>query len=74
MGTIFSSVGHRVNIRKITPGTGKERGDIEIKDYVVFQKTQGQDNRLLPPRLRWEPWNHGDRVPLSCHPGVRVFY
>ena len=28
MGTILGSVGHRVKIHKITPGTGKERGDI----------------------------------------------
>ena len=27
--------------------TGKERGDIEIKDYVVLLKPQEQDNR--PP-------------------------
>ena len=31
------------------PVTGKERGDIEIKDYVVLQKPQTQDNRLPPP-------------------------
>jgi hypothetical protein len=35
-------VGHKVKIHKITPGTGKERGDIEMKDYVVFQKPQEQ--------------------------------
>ena len=35
---IFGSVGHRVKIHKITPATGKERGDLEIKDYVVLQK------------------------------------
>ena len=35
---------------KITPVTVKERGDIEMKDYVVLQKPQGQDNRLSPPR------------------------
>ena len=28
---------------------GKERGDIEIQDYLVLQKPQTQDNRL-PPR------------------------
>ena len=39
----------KVKIHKITPATGKERGDIEIKDYVVLQNPQGQDNRL-PPR------------------------
>jgi hypothetical protein len=29
------------------PATGKERGDMEIKDYVVMQKPQV--NRLPPP-------------------------
>ena len=48
--TIFNSAGnklkHRVEIHNITPVTGKERGDLEIKDYVVMQKPQPQDNRL----------------------------
>ncbi len=35
LGGILGSVGHRVKIHKITPATGKERGDLEIKDYVV---------------------------------------
>jgi hypothetical protein len=39
LGDIFGSVGHRVKIHKITPATGKERDDLEIKDYVVFTKT-----------------------------------
>ena len=43
---ILGSVGPRVKIHKITPATGKERGDIEIKD---FQKTQEQTDRLPPP-------------------------
>ena len=30
--------------------TGKERGDLEIKDYVVLQGPQEQSNRLPPPR------------------------
>jgi hypothetical protein len=50
LGALLGSVGHRVKIHKITPATGKERGDIEIKDYVVLQKPQSQDNRLPPPR------------------------
>ena len=49
VGDLFGSVGHKVKIHKITPMTDKERGDIEIKEYVVLQKTQGQDNRLPPP-------------------------
>ena len=49
LGTLLGSVGYRVKIHKITPATDKERGDIEIKDYVVLQKPQTQDNRLPPP-------------------------
>ena len=49
LGTLLGSVGHRIKIYKITPATDKERGDIEIKDYVVLQKPQTQDNRLPPP-------------------------
>ncbi len=30
LGGILGSVGHRVKIHKITPATGKERGDLEI--------------------------------------------
>ena len=42
-------MGHRVKIHKITRVTGKERGDLEVKDYVVLQEAQAQDNRLPPP-------------------------
>ena len=50
LGGILESVGHKVEIHKITPVTGKERGDLEIKDYVVLQKPQEQADRLPPPR------------------------
>ncbi len=43
-------MGHRVKIHNITPATGKERGDLVIKDYVVLQKPQTQANSLPPPR------------------------
>jgi hypothetical protein len=43
MGALLGSVGHRVKIHKITPATGKERGDLEVKDYTVLQKPQPQD-------------------------------
>jgi hypothetical protein len=49
LGDILGSVGHRVKIHKITPATGKERGDLEIKDYVVLQKPQEQVDCLPPP-------------------------
>ena len=44
-------MGHRDKIHNITSATGKERGDLEIKDYVVIQKPQPQTqaNRLPPP-------------------------
>jgi hypothetical protein len=50
IGALLGSVGHKVKIHNITPATGKERGDVEVKDYVVLQKPQEQDNRLPPPR------------------------
>ena len=40
LGSLLSSVGHRVKIHNITSVTVKERGHIEIKDYVVLQKPQ----------------------------------
>ncbi len=49
-GGIFGSVGHRGKIHKITSTTDKERGDLEIKNYVVLQKPQEQADRLPPPR------------------------
>ncbi len=49
-GGILGSVGHRVKIHKITPVMGKERGDLEIKDYVVLQKLP-----LLVPSLVFTP-------------------
>ncbi len=48
MGDILGSVGHKVKIHKITPATGKERRDLEIKDYVILQKPQDQADRLPP--------------------------
>jgi hypothetical protein len=50
LGDILGSVGHKVKIHKITPVTGREPGDLEIKDYVVLQKPQEEADRLPPPR------------------------
>jgi hypothetical protein len=50
LGGILGSVGHRIKIHKITPATDKDRGDLEIKDYVVLQKPEEQSDRLPPPR------------------------
>jgi hypothetical protein len=49
---LLRSVGHRVKTHRITPATqpDNERGDIEIKDYVILpQRPRGDDDRL-PPR------------------------
>ena len=51
MGSLLGSVGHRVKIHKISPATGNDRGDLEVKDYIVLQKPQAQDNRL-PSKFR----------------------
>ncbi len=50
LGVILSSVGHRVKIHNITPATGKERGDVEIRDYVILQKPRDLTDCLPPPR------------------------
>jgi hypothetical protein len=39
----------RVKIHNITPATDKERGDVEIRDYVVFQKPRDLTGCLPPP-------------------------
>ena len=46
---LLRSVGHRVKTHNVTPAAGKERGDIEIKDYVIF--AHGDDYRLPPHTL-----------------------
>ncbi len=42
-------MGHRVKIHHITPATDKERGDVEIRDYVVLQKPRDLTDCLPPP-------------------------
>jgi hypothetical protein len=46
-GDILGSVGHRVKIHKITLVTGKERGDLEIKDDMTFESYKNLKNRLI---------------------------
>ncbi len=53
------SVGHRVKTHKVTPAAGNERGDVEIKDYVIL--TRGEDNRLPPRTLIMEVTMTHDR-------------
>ncbi len=50
LGGILSSVGHLVKIHKITPASGKKRGDVEIRDYVILQKPRDLTDCLPPPR------------------------
>ncbi len=53
VGTLL--VGHRVKIlvkiNKITPATGKERGDVDVetRDYVILQKPRDLTDCLPPP-------------------------
>jgi hypothetical protein len=47
LALLLRSVGHRVKTHRITSSAGDERGDIEIKDYVIL--TRGGVDRL-PPR------------------------
>ena len=49
LSLFLRSVGHRVKTHRITPPTGHERGDIEIKDYVIL--SHGEDDRLPPHTL-----------------------
>ncbi len=44
-----SSVGHRVKTHRIIPATVNERGDIEIKDYVILSHVE--DDRIPPHTL-----------------------
>jgi hypothetical protein len=49
LSLFLCSVGHRVKTHRITPTTVNERGDIEIKDYVILP--HGEDDRLPPHTL-----------------------
>jgi hypothetical protein len=49
LGGILDSVGHKVKMHKITLATGEERGDLEIKVYVVLQKPHEQTDQLPAP-------------------------
>ena len=44
------SAANKLKLRREKLATGKERGDLEIKEYVVLQKSQEQVDRLPPPR------------------------
>ena len=46
----MGSVGHRVKIHKITSSQDQERGDVEIRDYVVLEKPRDGTDWFPPPR------------------------
>ncbi len=49
LSLLLRSVGHRDEPHKNTPAVGNERGDIEIKDYVILPP--GEDDRFPPHTL-----------------------
>ena len=49
LSLLLCSVGHRVKPHNVTPTADNERGDIEIKDYVILPR--GEDERLPPHTL-----------------------
>jgi hypothetical protein len=44
LSLMLCSVGHRIKPHKVATAAGNERGDIEIKDYVVLPR--GEDDPL----------------------------
>ena len=54
---LFRSVGHRVESHKVTSVADNERGDNEIRDYVLL--TRGEDDRI-PPRTLSTDGCHND--------------
>jgi hypothetical protein len=47
LSLLLRSVGHRVQTHRITPVADNERGEIEIKDYVILPRREDDG---LPPR------------------------
>ncbi len=59
------SIGHRVKPHRITPAVGNERGDIEIKDYVILPN--GEDDSLPPRTLVMDVTMTHDRYGRTTH-------
>jgi hypothetical protein len=59
LSLFLRSDGHRVKTNRITPVDGNERGDIEMKDYVIFPP--GEDDRLPPRALVMDVTMNHDR-------------
>ena len=60
---MFRSVGHRVQTHKVTPVVANDRGDIEVKDYVIYPR--GEDDRLPPRTLMMDVTMTHDRFGCS---------
>ena len=60
---MFRSVGHRVQTHKVTPAADNDRGDIEVKDYVIYPR--GEDDRLPPRTLMMDVTMTHDRFGRS---------
>jgi len=65
---LLHSVGHRVKTHNVTPDTGNERGDIEIKDYVILP--HGEDDRIPPHTLVMDVTMTDMDVPLNIQTGL----
>jgi hypothetical protein len=65
LSLFLRSVGHRVTTHKVTPATGNEHGDIQIRDYVIL--TRGEDNRMSPRTLLMDVTMTHDHYGRTTH-------
>ncbi len=65
LSLFLHSVGHSVKTHEITPAPDIERGDIEIKDYVILPN--GEDDRLPPRTLVMDVTMTHDRYGRTTH-------
>ncbi len=61
---LLRSVGHRLKTHRITPATGNERGDIEIKDYVILSHGEDDKKKMWAPTL----FQKNKKYSLFCDP------
>ena len=60
MGVLFGSVGHKVKIHKITPVTGKERGDFEKRTMWSCKNPKDRITVFEPPSSNSDYGLHND--------------
>ncbi len=70
LGDMLGTVHHHVKIHKITPAQGKERRDVEIRDYVVLQKPRDGTDCLPPPRILILDFTMTHSVSAIKHEGI----